>query len=102
MREPGLRARARAQLARRLRGEPAAAGDSAALGRYALYGLAWSVMAVCLAAVMSLRYVHALSGLLPAPVVWAMVALLWASLCVPILAWVGRPLLDRFRRRRSG
>src|SRR3954470_366682 len=55
LREPGLRRRAREQLARKLRGEGAST-DSPVLARYSLFGLGWSVLAACFAIAMSLRY----------------------------------------------
>jgi putative peptide zinc metalloprotease protein len=95
---PGLRRRAREQLARRLRGERRGS-DSRALSRYALCALVWSVVAASFAAAMSVRYVPSLEQLLPASVVHVMVGALWVGLLAPALVTVGPPLLDRLRRR---
>src|SRR3954453_24085567 len=53
--EPGLRRRAKEQLARRLSGGGAAT-DSPVLARYSLFGLGWGVLAACFAIGVSLRY----------------------------------------------
>jgi putative peptide zinc metalloprotease protein len=94
LREPGLRRRAREQLRRRLRGEPAE-GDSALLARYTILGLAWTVVGAGFAAFMSLRYRAALEQLVPLPVVYILLALLWLLLLTPLLVAVGSPLLER-------
>jgi putative peptide zinc metalloprotease protein len=95
---PGLRRRAREQLARRLRGG-ARTDDARVLTRYALCGLAWSVVAAGFAAAMSLRYVAALEQLLPAPVVWGMLAALWLGLLTPVLVTLAAPVVARLRHR---
>jgi putative peptide zinc metalloprotease protein len=78
-------------------GGKARASDSRVLTRYALCGLAWSVVAACFAAGMSLRYVSVLETLLPGPVVWALLATLWLGLLAPVLATLAAPVLARIR-----
>jgi putative peptide zinc metalloprotease protein len=96
LREPGLRRRAREQLRRRLAGEPAAE-DSALLARYTILGLAWTVVGAGFAAFMSLRYRASLERLVPLPVVYLLLAMLWLLLLTPLLLAVGGPLLERLR-----
>jgi hypothetical protein len=94
--EQGLRARARAQLARRLSGH-GEDGDSKLLTRYAMAGVAWSVVAASFAVGTSIRYEPRLASLAPAPVVWACMSIVWIALFVPVLVAVVGPL--RARRR---
>jgi hypothetical protein len=96
---PGLRRRAREQLAHRL-GGAGWASDDRVLTRYALCGLAWSLVAAGFAAAMSLRYVPALEQLVPAPVVWGMLAALWLGLLAPALVTLAAPVLARVRNGR--
>jgi putative peptide zinc metalloprotease protein len=96
LREPGLRRRARVELQQVLRRQGYASG-STVLRRYALAGLAWSVVAAAGAVVVSLRYAPALRSFLPGPVVWAMLASVWAAALTPALMTLGGPLLDRVR-----
>jgi putative peptide zinc metalloprotease protein len=96
LREPGLRRRAREQLRRRLTGRRAD-DDSALLTRYTILGLGWTVVGAGFAAVMSLRYRAALDRLVPSPVVYVLLALLWLLLLTPLLVAVGSPLLERWR-----
>ena len=90
LREPGLRRRARAQLTRRL-GGGAQSTDSPVLVRYAVFGVAWSAVAACFAAGMSLRYESRLVQLAPEPVVWAAFAMLWVALFLPVIVVLKRP-----------
>lgn len=90
LREPGLRRRAREQLARRLSGGGHAA-DSPVLARYAVFGLAWSAVAACFAAGMSLRYEPRLAQLAPEPAVWAVLAALWVAFFLPVIVVLARP-----------
>jgi putative peptide zinc metalloprotease protein len=94
--EQGLRARARAQLARRLSGT-GGADDSKLLTRYAIAGVAWSAVAASFAVATSLRYEPRLAALAPTPVVWACMSIVWIALFVPVLVAVLGPL--RARRR---
>jgi putative peptide zinc metalloprotease protein len=94
LREPGLRRRAREQLARRLSGR-GRASDSRLLARYAVFGVAWSALAACFAVGMSLRYEPHLAQLAPEPVVWAALAAVWVALFVPVIAVLAGPLRER-------
>jgi putative peptide zinc metalloprotease protein len=93
---PGLRRRAREQLARRLAGG-GRVSDDRVLTWYALCGLAWSVVAAGFAAAMSLRYVPALEQLVPTPIVWGMLAALWLGLLTPVLVTLAAPVVARLR-----
>jgi putative peptide zinc metalloprotease protein len=94
--EPRLRARARAELAARLRGEPA---GSPVLVRYALAGFLWSIVTAGIAVVLSLRYAPALRAQLPGPVVDVLLATAWAGAVAPAIAMVAGPLWARRRGR---
>jgi pSer/pThr/pTyr-binding forkhead associated (FHA) protein/Zn-dependent protease len=98
--EPGLRRRAREQLFRRLSGR-GQAGDSRLLARYAAAGVAWSLVAACFAAGLSLRYESRLADIASAPVVWAVLAVLWVGFFLPVIAVVARPLRERRRSREA-
>jgi putative peptide zinc metalloprotease protein len=95
---PGLRARAREELRRRLSG--AGSGDrDPALVRYALAGLGWSFAAAGIVIVMSLHFQPVMVEYAPAAVVWVVLGTLWAALFVPVVIVVGPPLLARLRGR---
>jgi putative peptide zinc metalloprotease protein len=98
LREPGLRRRAREQLFRRLSGH-GRPDDSPLLIRYAAAGVAWSALAACFAAGMSLRYQSRLSAVASAPVVWGVLAVLWVGFFLPVIVVVGGPLRQRRRAR---
>jgi putative peptide zinc metalloprotease protein len=95
--EPGLRRRAREQLARRLRGE-GTADDSPVLARYGIFGVVWSALAACFAIGMSLRYEKAfLATGVPHFVVYAVMATLWVAFFLPVIVVFARPLRQRSR-----
>jgi putative peptide zinc metalloprotease protein len=98
--EPGLRRRAREQLFRRLSGQ-GRPEDSPVLARYAAVGIAWSVLAACIAAGLSLRYEGRLAEVASAPVVWGVLAVLWVGFFLPVIAVLGRPLRERRRSREA-
>jgi putative peptide zinc metalloprotease protein len=100
LREPGLRRRAREQLARQIAGIGGAA-TSAVLTRYALFGLAWSAVGAIVAVGVSLHYEPVFARLAPEPVVWALMGALWVGLFVPVLAMAGLPAIARLRARRQ-
>ena len=100
LREPGLRRRARAQLARRLSGQ-GQAEDSPALTRYAAFGAVWSVLAACFAVGMSLRYEPVLEQIAPEPVAWAALAAVWLALFLPVVLLLGAPAWVRRRGREA-
>jgi putative peptide zinc metalloprotease protein len=97
LREPGLRRRAREQLARRLSGRESRADSSPVLARYALLSTAWMAGAVLFVAVLSVRYEAPLAAVVPEPLAWAFLAGLWAALLTPLALMIGGPL--RARRR---
>jgi pSer/pThr/pTyr-binding forkhead associated (FHA) protein/Zn-dependent protease len=100
LREPGLRRRAREQLFRQLSGQ-GRAGDSPVLTRYAAAGVAWSVLAGCFAAGLSLRYQSRLEDVASGPVVWSVLAILWVAFFLPVIVVVGGPLRQRRRSREA-
>jgi putative peptide zinc metalloprotease protein len=100
LRVPGLRRRARAEFQRSLRHD--GAPISPMLRRYALAGLAWSVVAAGIAVAMSLRYAPALESVVPSPVAWALLACVWAAAATPAVLTLGAPFIDRLRARRGG
>ena len=93
---PGLRARARDELRRRLAGERSDELDPALI-RYGVAGIGWSLAAAGLAIVLSLRFAPIMVQHAPATVVWIVLGTLWAALFVPVLIVVGPPLLARLR-----
>lgn len=95
---PGLRARAREELRRRLSGEGSHDGDPA-LTRYAFAGLAWSFVAAIGIIALSLRYQPTMTMYASSTVVWIVLATLWVALLVPVLIVIGPPLRARLRRR---
>ena len=94
--EPGLRRRARDQLHRRMSG---GLRESQLLERYAILCLGWTVVALGFGVVMSLRYEAVLAQLVPAPVAHMLLVLLWLMILAPLAVMVGRPFLERVRRR---
>jgi len=97
--EPGLRRRARAHLAAVLSGRGRASDEPRALLVYALAGLAWTMAAVAFVIVMSTRYYEILTSLAPPEVVWGVFGAFYLLMFVPVVFMVGRPLLERVRRR---
>ncbi len=97
LREPGLRARARAQFARQLSGAAAEAEESSVLRRYAMFAVLWSVLAAGFAIVFSTRYYKELTALAPHGVVVGILAVLWGLMFLPVVATLARPLLTRAR-----
>src|SRR4051812_1926799 len=71
LREPGLRRRSREQFNRVLSGGPRSEGDSRVLGRFAIAGVVWGVVAVGFVIAMSTRYYAVLEALAPKGLVWA-------------------------------
>ena len=99
LREPGLRARARAYLRGRLSGR--GAPRSRALAAYSILSLAWSIGTAAFVAGMSLRYASALSTLMPHPAVYAALGFLWILALLPVLAMIAPPLVERVRGRTA-
>ena len=96
LREPGLRARALAQLRGRLAGRDQGP-RSPLLARYALLTLAWMLVAAVSAAAFSLRYEQALAAVVPAGAAWGLLAVLWLALLALPLAIVVPSLRERRR-----
>jgi putative peptide zinc metalloprotease protein len=98
LREPALRRRALAQLRRRLGGDERV-GDSRVLARYGQWVLAWSAVAGVFAVGMSIRYETRLAAVVPTPVAWTLLGVLWVSFFTPVLALTIPPLRARRRAR---
>jgi putative peptide zinc metalloprotease protein len=96
--EPGLRRRARAEL-RRWLGREEGFRPSPILVRFAMAGVAWSIVAAGAAMVISLRYWPVLHRFLPAPVVWVMLVTVWGAVLAPALLTLVPPLVERVRGR---
>jgi putative peptide zinc metalloprotease protein len=96
--EPGLRRRARTEL-RRWLGREEGFRPSPILVRFAMAGVAWSIVAAGAAMVISLRYWPVLHRFLPTPVVWAMLVTVWGAVLAPVLLTLGPPLVERVRGR---
>jgi Zn-dependent protease len=94
--EPGLRRRAKEQLARRL-GGGGESTDSPVLARYSVFGLGWSVVAACFAIGMSLRYEKIFLELAPRAVVYGVMGTLWVAFFLPVIVVLGKPLWQRVR-----
>jgi pSer/pThr/pTyr-binding forkhead associated (FHA) protein len=94
--EPGLRGRARAQLARRLSGQ-GATEHSRALSLYGAFGLAWTAVVGLLAIAISLRYESVAFEYLGHTPAHVLMGLLWLAFLAPAVIMVARPLLQRLR-----
>jgi hypothetical protein len=97
VRQPGLRRRALEQLRRRLAGGGSEA-DSRLLDRYGFCVLAWMVAAAGFASVLSVRFLPSLATVVPLPMAWVLLAVVWAGLLAPPLLIV----LPALRQRRRG
>ena len=95
--EPTLRRRAREDLRRRLSGRGRSA--SPLLARYSLCGLAWSTLAGLFAVGLSVRYEPRVAAILPGPLPWAALAVVWVLAFAPVLLAVAMPLRERRRLR---
>jgi putative peptide zinc metalloprotease protein len=100
LREPRLRARANEQFKQRLAGG-ASGGESAVLARYSAFQLAWLSFAGMFAVAMSLHYEPRFAALLPGPLVWTVMGVLWVAFFVPVVVALWGPLLARARARGS-
>jgi len=93
---PGLRARAREELRRRLAGEGPGEPDPA-LTRYAIAGLGWLFVIAGGVIALSLHFQPVMVQFASETVVWTVLGTLWAACFVPVLIVVGPPLLARMR-----
>ena len=102
LREPGLRRRAARRLTDAIAGtggdqQPTPAGPDRLLG-YGLASLAWSMVMVAFAVVVSLRYYDRLSRLIPPTLVWTVLAAFYLVLALPLTVTLLRPLWVRTAR----
>jgi putative peptide zinc metalloprotease protein len=100
LRQPQLRARANAQFKQRLAGGERGR-ESALLTRYSEIRLAWLALAGMFAVAMSLHYRSRFGALLPSPLVWSAMAVLWIVFFLPVAAEVAGPLFRRARAREA-
>jgi putative peptide zinc metalloprotease protein len=98
LRRPGLRRSALQQLRERLAGRNDGTG-SRLLQRYAILTLAWTALAAGFVALLSLRYVPILGAVLPGPVAYALIGLLWLGLLAPLSLILAPPMWARLRER---
>jgi putative peptide zinc metalloprotease protein len=96
--EPTLRRRAREDLRARLSGR-ARGSRSPVLARYSLFGLAWSTLAALFAVGLSIRYEPRLATLLPGPLPWLALVIVWFVVFAPVFLAVGVPALTRWREK---
>ena len=96
LREPGLRSRARHYLRGRLSGRDAGP-PSKSLARYSYVSLAWSLITAAFVGGLSLRYEPTLATLVPRPLTYVLLSLLWVVVLLPGLALVLPPLVERAR-----
>ena len=102
LREPNLRRRSRARLARSLAGAPAKSAEPHSLLIYAIATLVWSLLGVGFAVWLASRYAPALRALTSDAVVWLLLGMLVAALAAPLVVALGRPLFERLRTARAG
>jgi len=98
LREPGLRRRATRHLHAVLSGH--GPPDSGRLLVYAIASLAWSVLTVAFAVVLSLRYYPVLAKLAPPALVWTVLSAFYLVLALPLAVQLLRPLWARVYRPR--
>jgi putative peptide zinc metalloprotease protein len=98
LRRPGLRSEALDQLRRRLAGQPPEA-QSRLLYWYAIMVLLWMAAVGGAAVVLTVQYVPALSALVPAPLAWLLLGVIWVGLFLPVGLMVLPSLLQRRRAR---
>jgi len=92
---PGLRQRARAALADRLRGRAPKQGDEGLVLRYGVASIVWLVALLAFVAFLVDRYAPILDAIAPRWVVVAICVAVYLALLVPIVWTLGRPLAAR-------
>jgi putative peptide zinc metalloprotease protein len=103
LREPGLRRRAAKRLTDAIAGVDeyetgAGPGQPRRLLGYGIASACWSMVMVAFAVVVSLRYYHRLSGLIPPTLVWTVLAAFYLVLALPLAVTLLRPLWARSTR----
>jgi putative peptide zinc metalloprotease protein len=97
LREPGLRQRARQQLAQRLSGVAPEEETSPVLARYSLAGVIWSAIGAAIAILFAAHYAHHIPAQIPHGLVVAIFIGFCVLLFIPVLVQLGAPLLKRAR-----
>lgn len=95
--EPRLRQRARQQFAQRLSGTVRGEQTSPVLGRYALAGIIWSVLAAVLVIIFATRYYDRFSKLVPHGLLITLFIVFCALLLLPVMMQLGLPVMRRIR-----
>jgi putative peptide zinc metalloprotease protein len=97
LREPRLRQRARQQFAQKLSGTTRGEQTSSVLGRYALAGVIWSVLAAVIIIIFAVRYYDRFAALIPHGLLVTLFVVFCVVLFVPVLMQVGLPMARRIR-----
>jgi putative peptide zinc metalloprotease protein len=95
--EPRLRQRARQQFAQKLSGTTRGEQTSPVLGRYALAGVIWSVLAAVIIIIFAVRYYDRFAKLVPHGVLLTLFIVFCAVLFLPVLMQLGLPIARRMR-----
>lgn len=93
--QPGLRPRARAAFAARMRGRSPAPGDEGLVFKYGAASIGWLVVVLAFVGYLTHRYSGVLDALAPRGVVIAVLGVIYLALLVPIVLMIGRPLHAR-------
>ena len=95
LRQPGLRRRSRAYVIARLAGRTPPPGDNRTLLLTGIAGLVWSILAVGLVVLFSLRYVAALKRVASPTAVWIVLVAVWLAVAAPVAYSIFAPLAER-------
>ena len=98
--QPGLRAKAREYILRRLAGKPVSADAPRSLAIYGGLTLVWMIAAIGFVVILSILFYDRLTAIAPPEVVWGVLGALYLLLFVPVVLVIGRPLFERLRGRR--
>ena len=99
LKQPGLRQRSKAYVARRLAGKAVPGEEPKVVRLYGVAVLIWSFIAVGFVVLMTTRYYNRLTALAPAKVVWGVFGAFYLLMFVPVILVVARPLAQRWRSK---
>jgi hypothetical protein len=71
------------------------------LARYSAFRVAWLSLAAMFSVAMSLHYEPRFAALVPAPVAWGAMAVLWVAFFVPVVLALRPVWVTRARARRT-
>jgi putative peptide zinc metalloprotease protein len=97
LRQPDLRARARAWLLTTLAGRRGAPGQPAAVALYGIAGVLWSILTIVLTVLLSTSYYAHLTAVAPRGIVWLVLGLFYLLLLAPLLALGWQAIAGRRR-----